>query len=132
MCDGHIGAISRSVTFNGNELNGQLVKWNRTWVEGLISELSFTEVVNIPIVRVDKVVKTLVGIRDYLGFTFDAEIPDSVTCHRMVGDGEPKTIFFQNLAPDEETRLAAQALVEDAAVCIQLGIPPVPELRRFE
>jgi len=102
MCDGHIGAISSSITFHGNELNGSLVTWNRAWVEGLIAELSFTSVVKVPIVRTEKVVETIAGITKYLVFSFDPDQPGTVSCARMCGDKSPVVCHFVLVSPEQD------------------------------
>lgn len=105
MCDGHIGAISRAVTFAGNRLNGDLAKWNRAWVEERIMNLKMTQIVRVAISRPEKVVKTLVGIRAYLGFYFDKSHENSVTCRCMFGD--------QNILPTNFEFRPIGALDED-------------------
>lgn len=101
MCDGHLGAISRTITHNGNMLNGDLARWNRAWVEGLMAQLSFTTIVNVPIVRTEKLVQTVKGITQFLGFSFNVAHPDSACCYRMSGDPNPKLVQFVQLLPSD-------------------------------
>jgi hypothetical protein len=75
MCDGHIGAILRAVTFAGNKLNGDLARWNRLWVEEKIASLN--------------IVCTLTGLCNYLVFSFNCDQSDTVTSSRMCGDAAP-------------------------------------------
>jgi hypothetical protein len=68
------------------------------------------EIVRVAISRPEKVVKTLVGIRAYLGFYFDKSHENSVTCCRMFGDQNilPTNFEFRPvgaLDEDEETPL---------------------------
>jgi len=114
MCDGHLGAISRRMTKNAQSLDDALVGWDREWVVDQMSSLSSTCIYFNKIERVPKIVETLAGIREYLVFSFDNDVCDSVTCGTMCGDSSPVTLRFQKLDQTELIALAAQEKAEAA------------------
>jgi len=131
MCDGHIGAISRAVTFAGNKLNGDLARWNRLWVEEKIASLNMTHVVQVAINRTPKVVRTLTGVRNYLVFSFNRGQPDTVTCSRMCGDAAPIVRAFEALSAAEVAADLVEAQSEHERLA-RVTEQPVLQEMRFE
>lgn len=103
-CDGHIGAVSRKLTKNAQELQGTLGVWDKQFVENNILELSFTTLTHHGMVRTPKVVRTLEGIKKFLVFTFDTLDPlkaDTVNCQSMCG-GDVEVLSFLKLNVGEK------------------------------
>lgn len=102
-CDGHIGRISQSLTREAAKLHGTLDEWNKKFVETNIAELKFTTVTQHVIARSAKVVKTLVGIKGFLVFTFDNSAPNTVDCQEMFG-AAPQRRSFEFTSEEEQKR----------------------------
>jgi hypothetical protein len=128
MCDGHIGTTSRAITFAGNKLNRDLVRWNRSWVESQIACLKMT---SIPIERTAKEVLTVTGVRNYLVFLFNRDAPGTVTCGRMCGDLQPDCKEFARLSPAVVAADQAAATAEHRDLSTMARQPAEPQLAIF-
>lgn len=129
---GHIGAISRAVTFAGNQLNGKLAVWNRCWVEGQIASLGMTTLVQVPIERNAKVVRTVVGIRKFLCFSFDHNQPNTVSCMQVCNDvavTEVKT--FVQLEEHDLAENVNSEHGEHNRLSALVGLPAVSQIQQF-
>jgi len=101
MCDGHLGASSRKLRYDGARLKG-LEGWTRAWA---VEQLEFTQVVPISIFRASKVVNTVKGIKKYLVFSFDSTRDNTVTVSEYCG-GKIRYLDFQDLPLKTAAELA--------------------------
>jgi hypothetical protein len=97
MCDGHLGASSRKLRYEGARLTG-LASWTRAWAMERIATLEFTQVVSVTIDRAPKSVDTVQGIKTYLVFSFDPLLPNTVTVSEYCG-GQTTLLQFDQLTP---------------------------------
>jgi hypothetical protein len=107
MCDGHIGAVAQSLRYNAARAPS-LAIWTKSWVLERMEALKHTDVVHVPIMRPEKVVCCLKGIKAYLGFSFRNDVPESVECFRFARDA-PVQRKFERLS----SAVAAAAEADD-------------------
>ena len=97
--------MSRKLTKCAQELQGTLKVWDKKFVENNILELSYTTLTHHSIKRMQKVVRTLEGIKKYLVFSFDTtEVlkADTVDCQTMCGGTKETLLFHQVRERDVE------------------------------
>lgn len=88
-CDGHLGTIARVIAKESQALAGSDQRWDAAWVKTNIEKLAHTYTVEAEIVVEEDLVSTLVGVRNYLVFTFPRDVPNGVACH--IACGAPAT-----------------------------------------
>ena len=103
QADGRIGRISQKLKRDAEDLYETVGEWNKNFVENCIRELNFTTLTRHMIKRKLKVVKTIIGIKQYFMFTFDNDHDNTVLCCFFSG-GAPQERTFQLLTEEEKEK----------------------------